>query len=237
MKNLLLKLLSKDSLGKSSKNLEDLSKRNHGLSFEEIKQHPWCQSINWQRMLKKKCTPPFRPNLKKSNFDPEVMKIPVNLDTYEGNEINGFNYSSEAIEVCYWNMTEIFLSESNTNSERTSTDAEETLKNLLSDKSLDITENTTKIYEEVQSFTLPSQKDLTDKKGNFKSLSPSERDSKISSIRSLLKSVTGIQKYFAEDQKQHKNLDPLTLPIPDLSCNVGKMQEAVRRKLTLKNEV
>lgn len=222
-KNLMIRLLSKDPLGKTNKNLEDTLKKNSGISFEEIKQHPWCQGINWQRMLKKKYTPPFRPNLKKSNFDPEIMKIPVNLDTFEGHEEGNFNFSSESIEVCYWNMTEILLSDSNLPSERTSTDAEETFKALLPNKSIDITENTTKIYQEIQSFTLPSHNEKDEKKGNFKSLSPSERTNKVSSIRSLLKTVTGVHKYFAEDQRQHKNLGPLSLHIPDLSNDVGKM--------------
>ncbi|OMJ68672.1 hypothetical protein SteCoe_33813 [Stentor coeruleus] len=236
VKNLIIRLLSKDSLGKTNKNLEDTLKKPNGISFEEIKQHPWCQGINWQRMLKKKYTPPFRPNLKKSNFDPEIMKVPVNLDTFEGHEEENFNFSSESIEVCYWNMTEILLSDSNLPSERTSTDAEETFKALLHNKSIDITENTTKIYQEIQSFTLPSHNEIDEKKGNFKSLSPSERTNKVSSIRSLLKTVTGVHKYFAEDQRQHKNLESLSLHIPDLSSDVGKMQEAVRKKLILKDE-
>jgi serine/threonine protein kinase len=39
--------------------------------FEEIKEHPWCKDIDWQLVKDKKMTPPWKPRLDRSNFDPE----------------------------------------------------------------------------------------------------------------------------------------------------------------------
>ena len=46
---------------------------------EEIKSHPWCASIDWSHLLHKKIIPPFRPNLRSSNFDAEYTS--KNLDS------------------------------------------------------------------------------------------------------------------------------------------------------------
>lgn len=46
---------------------------------EEIKSHPWCANINWSHLLHKKIIPPFRPNLRSSNFDVEYTS--KNLDS------------------------------------------------------------------------------------------------------------------------------------------------------------
>jgi serine/threonine protein kinase len=40
----------------------------------EIKQHEWCKSINWALFLQKKVHPPFKVDLRVSNFDPEFTK-------------------------------------------------------------------------------------------------------------------------------------------------------------------
>lgn len=45
--------------------------------FDEIKGHPWCASINWSRFLHRKKSPPFIPNLRLSNFDPEYTSTEV----------------------------------------------------------------------------------------------------------------------------------------------------------------
>jgi serine/threonine protein kinase len=48
--------------------------------FEEIKEHPWCKELNWVRISEKKKTPPFMPNLRISNFDPEYTSSEINFD-------------------------------------------------------------------------------------------------------------------------------------------------------------
>ena len=47
--------------------------------FEEIKAHPWCSVINWDRFLSKKNLPPFRPNFRASNFDNEYLNMPLDI--------------------------------------------------------------------------------------------------------------------------------------------------------------
>jgi len=66
-RNLLLSLLDKNPhkrLGAS-------------FGFQEVKLHPWCRKIDWEKVLSKKAVPPFRPNMRKSNFDPEYFKKDV----------------------------------------------------------------------------------------------------------------------------------------------------------------
>ena len=48
--------------------------------FEEIKEHSWCKGLNWMRISEKKKTPPFMPNLRISNFDPEYTTAEINFD-------------------------------------------------------------------------------------------------------------------------------------------------------------
>jgi RAC serine/threonine-protein kinase/serum/glucocorticoid-regulated kinase 2 len=43
----------------------------------EVKQHPWCSKIKWDKLLTKQILPPFRPNLRVSNFDPEYTSMAV----------------------------------------------------------------------------------------------------------------------------------------------------------------
>lgn len=47
--------------------------------FTEIKNHPWCATINWTRFLHRKKSPPFIPNLRLSNFDPEYTTTEVDF--------------------------------------------------------------------------------------------------------------------------------------------------------------
>ncbi len=42
---------------------------------EEIKEHPWLHGVNWDQVLSKSITPPFKPWLNKSNFDPEYTSM------------------------------------------------------------------------------------------------------------------------------------------------------------------
>lgn len=48
--------------------------------FEEIKEHAWCKGLNWTRINEKKKPPPFMPNLRISNFDPEYTTSEINFD-------------------------------------------------------------------------------------------------------------------------------------------------------------
>ncbi|PFH52911.1 hypothetical protein AMATHDRAFT_55774 [Amanita thiersii Skay4041] len=41
--------------------------RGHG--FRDIQNHPWFSSIDWQKLEKKECKPPFTPNMEYANFD------------------------------------------------------------------------------------------------------------------------------------------------------------------------
>ena len=70
--------------------------------FEEIKQHPWLAKVDWSRYLQKKKNPPFIPNLRLSNFDPEYTSAPVDfLGPSQATPLRGsdpfvgFDYSKE----------------------------------------------------------------------------------------------------------------------------------------------
>ncbi|KAF8638954.1 hypothetical protein AX16_010428 [Volvariella volvacea WC 439] len=43
--------------------------RPHGEGFQEIRDHPWFKSIDWDVLETKEATPPFVPDAKKANFD------------------------------------------------------------------------------------------------------------------------------------------------------------------------
>ncbi|CAG9319496.1 unnamed protein product [Blepharisma stoltei] len=69
--------------------------------FSEIKAHPWCKKIKFDRLLKRQILPPFRPNLRLSNFDPEYTTMGIdqdflieNINVYDEN-FAGFDYNSE----------------------------------------------------------------------------------------------------------------------------------------------
>ena len=42
--------------------------------IKEIKDHPWCKSIDWDKVRAKKTEVPYVPSMKHSNFDPEYVK-------------------------------------------------------------------------------------------------------------------------------------------------------------------
>ena len=39
----------------------------------------WCKDIDWNGMLEKSIEPPWLPDIKKSNFDPDYTNLPVDL--------------------------------------------------------------------------------------------------------------------------------------------------------------
>ena len=41
----------------------------------DIKEHPWCADIQWEKVAKKEAEPPFKPFLNKSNFDLEYTSM------------------------------------------------------------------------------------------------------------------------------------------------------------------
>lgn len=45
----------------------------------EIKRHPWCADIAWEDVATKRASPPWLPDVTKSNFDPEYTSLPVDL--------------------------------------------------------------------------------------------------------------------------------------------------------------
>jgi len=46
--------------------------------INKIKKHPWCRDIPWEKVPSKKWRdPPIKPNIMKSNFDPEYTSLPV----------------------------------------------------------------------------------------------------------------------------------------------------------------
>lgn len=74
--------------------------------FEEIKQHPWLVKVDWGRYLKKKKSPPFIPNLRLSNFDPEYTSErveftgPSTATPLRGSDpFAGFEYSKDSESV------------------------------------------------------------------------------------------------------------------------------------------
>ena len=50
---------------------------------QEIKTHPWCANIPWDRLLHRAKSPPFIPNTRKSNFDKEYTSLPVEFGETE----------------------------------------------------------------------------------------------------------------------------------------------------------
>lgn len=49
----------------------------------EIKSHPWCLQIPWERLMLKAKSPPFTPNLRQSNFDSEYTSLPIVESEYD----------------------------------------------------------------------------------------------------------------------------------------------------------
>lgn len=94
-RDLLTKLLEKDpEMRMGSK-----------IGAEAVKAHEWCQRIDWKKLYNKQILPPFRPNLRYSNFDPEYMAIPIDKNEfyqdsfkYSDNPFEEFNYFGDNTE-------------------------------------------------------------------------------------------------------------------------------------------
>ena len=203
--------------------LSDLleSSKNVQVTTEALKNHQWCEGIDWQKLARKRVSPPFRPNLKKSNFSPNVTKQPTDLSSVPGEYIRGFDYKSAEIEKSFFNMGEMVL-ESNVTSERNSTDAEDTFNNLSTIRSLD-TSSRFENSEGSQSFLMHRNVTKDEKKTSFKSVSPVERDKRFYSLKKYLKDVTGINKLFGEDRESIEKFSE------ELKSD-SKMREIIRKK-------
>jgi len=66
--------------------------------FVEIKAQPWLEKVDWERVLKRKKAPPFIPNLRLSNFDPEYTSEPIDFRDHgpslPSDPFDGFEYDA-----------------------------------------------------------------------------------------------------------------------------------------------
>ncbi|CAG9315247.1 unnamed protein product [Blepharisma stoltei] len=98
-------------LSKNAKSLlQGLMEKNPDLrlgnenGFKDIKDHPWCHNIQWDKLFNKLKLPPFRPAVRASNFDPEYTCLSVDSDFLDGNPnvvdeiFDGFDYSRPPYE-------------------------------------------------------------------------------------------------------------------------------------------
>ena len=59
---------------------------DHRICFEilnQVKQHHWCADIDWTKIERKEIDPPIKPDLLKSNFDPEYTELPLDFSEFE----------------------------------------------------------------------------------------------------------------------------------------------------------
>ena len=59
---------------------KDQTQRFSFKNIKHIKSHPWCCDIEWDQINKKLIEPPWLPDIKKSNFDPEYTSLPLNFN-------------------------------------------------------------------------------------------------------------------------------------------------------------
>ena len=191
---------------------------------EQLKRHPWCEEINWARMLKKKCVPPFRPNLKISNFDPKIMAIPINLDLS-----TNYEYESLEFEPNDFSTPKNLMVESNNIvfSDRGSTDGDDICNSLGAARSLDNSFVKEKNSENTESFTLPTKEG---KYSDFKIPSPKAKVVNFSSAVESLKRFMDLHINVVDDAPGDKSNDPISLQIPNFSENYGKMKDCIKRK-------
>lgn len=52
----------------------DPAKRVKVTQIDKLKKNAWCKSLDWAKVLGKEYEPPFKPNIRKSNFDPEYVR-------------------------------------------------------------------------------------------------------------------------------------------------------------------
>lgn len=98
-KNLIESLLRKDP----NKRLGSLR------GAQEIKDHPWFESVNWEKMEQQKYDPFFKPKINTDmglhNFDPEFTEMPINSLEVSHEQVGPFkkfeefSWNSEVVEI------------------------------------------------------------------------------------------------------------------------------------------
>ena len=202
--------------------LSMLLSNSMNLTAEEIKNHMWCQGIDWQKINRKRVSPPFRPNFKRSNFPVYDMADVDLCDCTSGEYIRGFDFMTSEIEKCFFNMGEMVL-ESNVTSERNSTDAEDTFNTINSIRLLNSSSRLDNL-DGSQSFLMQRNVTKDERKSNFRSVSPVERSSRFYSLKKYFGEVYGLNKLFREDLPRAENLN-------ELMNSDGKMREVLRKKI------
>ncbi len=59
---------------------KDQTDRYSYRNISQIKSHPWCCDIDWEKIERKEIAPPWLPDIKQSNFDPEYTSLPLNFN-------------------------------------------------------------------------------------------------------------------------------------------------------------
>jgi serum/glucocorticoid-regulated kinase 2 len=68
--------------------------------IQDIKDHPWCSDIDWKKVETKSWRmPPIRPDIMKSNFDPEYTSLPIDQAQ---NQLPGFLNTRRQNQMSYY---------------------------------------------------------------------------------------------------------------------------------------
>jgi serine/threonine protein kinase len=199
---------------------KDPHQRLGSQGIEEIKQQAWCQGIDWPRTLRRRIVAPFRPNLKSSNFDPEVEKLEFCVDTNEGDYIRGFDYSSDELDKEGYGSGEMMHSESYVPSERSSTDAEEVLGGFGKEKE----EEKSALGSNLSCVGRTKGKEEAEKGGRSVS---TEGKGRFGRIKGVIRSMTGLGKNGGEEERAGEERG-----MRKIYEEKGKMKETFMKKLT-----
>ena len=146
----------------------------HSKGIEEIKEHPWCQDIDWKDYSDKKVTPPFIPGIYDSHFDPEYASLPIDLKESDNEEsISIYDEGEEnnqAQNLSKYNDFTYIESENSIMENYTKDDKE----NILPKKQLDQKVKHKKT-ENTENYIL---KDISQNRNNFKIFSTIDNTSK-----------------------------------------------------------
>lgn len=74
----------------------------------EIRSHPWFKGISWNKIRDKKITPPYRPNFRHSNFDPEYLSMQLAENEFNKQRVP----STMQFATFDYNIEEKFISKS-----------------------------------------------------------------------------------------------------------------------------
>ena len=201
---------------------------NEEINFLSIKSHPWCEGVDWEKVRKRKGVPPFRPNLKKSNFNPDFVNIDSCIRDEPGDYARNFDFYGNGIEKSFVNLGDYSI-ESNETSERNSTDTDDTFNSISIGRSTDSLKGTVNgLGSQRPSFVI--QPDKEDRKSFVKSVSPHERKVRKRGFKSYLKSFTKMDFLF-DHYDQSDGLGEVFKEFPKLNKDLTKMQLAIREKI------